>query len=217
MSVQDFLNRNDDPNITTAHPLNIGAAPTHVWIDGVLQVSRDAVPANDDADLLAVPQAPNWDNERSKTIEHEGLPPLTTDTKSGWVVFRNVTGLFINSINGEYQNSLRGQTNGQLCTVVVFKGRIVCADFPERCLPPRKDVATQGIDIIDADGGSIWPAMMSYGSPIGIEEIQGEPSTANGDPFLVNIYATDPPDILESEIPVIRAADALQFQTRNAL
>jgi hypothetical protein len=57
--------------------------------------------------------------------------------------------------------------------------------------------------------------MLRIGSPLGIEEIAGEPSTGDGalyDPFLGDV-----PKIMGDAAGTVRAADTLQFGTRNAL
>jgi hypothetical protein len=57
------------------------------------------------------------------------------------------------------------------------------------------------------------PGLVSFGSPLALEDIQGEPSTHDGnvhDPF-----QNDTPKIIDSS--VIRAADGLQFAARDTL
>lgn len=67
---------------------------------------------------------------------------------------------------------------------------------------------------IDLQGGSISPALVSFGSPLGLQEIMAESSTNDGyvyDPILREV-----PSILGDK-SVIRAADGLQYSTRHAL
>lgn len=57
--------------------------------------------------------------------------------------------------------------------------------------------------------------MLLSGSPLGLEEIQGEPSTGDGAPY--DPFQADVPAVMGDVAGVLRAADALQFGTRNAL
>jgi imidazolonepropionase-like amidohydrolase len=96
--------------------------------------------------------------------------------------------------------------------VVVERGKIICVGPAATCSPTSSFDAQKTIDL---HGGSISPGFMSFGSALGLEEISGEPSTADGpihDAFVANI-----PSILGDSGGVMRAMDALKFQTRNAL
>ena len=56
---------------------------------------------------------------------------------------------------------------------------------------------------------------MSFGSPLGLEDIAAERSTGDGP--IHDAFVTDMPSILGDAGGVVRAIDALKFQTRNAL
>lgn len=58
------------------------------------------------------------------------------------------------------------------------------------------------------------PSLLSYGSPLGLEHIQGERSTKDG--TVLDPLTEDPPEILGRSI-IIRASDGLQFSSRDAL
>jgi len=57
--------------------------------------------------------------------------------------------------------------------------------------------------------------LMSFGSPMGVEEIAAEPSTSDGEAY--NAFITNIPNILDDSGGVLRAMDALMFNTRNAM
>lgn len=70
------------------------------------------------------------------------------------------------------------------------------------------------VDIVDLKGGAIAPGLVSFGSPLGLQEIQGEASTYDGsvyEPLLGNV-----PAIVGGSGVMIRAADGLQFAMRDA-
>ena len=58
------------------------------------------------------------------------------------------------------------------------------------------------------------PALISYGSRLGLNHIDGEPSTNDG--YVYNPLKSNPPDII-GDGSIIKAVDGLQFHTRDAL
>lgn len=201
-----------------SNPLQLGATPVHVWIDGKLQIplpprsDREGPIAGggkEDKKWGRFPSVPDWEKERKQAIEWEGLPPLTTRKQSGNIVFLNVRNVWSGNADGKLQKVHR--SGSDLVDVTVRGGRIVCVSDKIAC----------GTDVLDADeyvdldGGSIVPGMMTFGSPLGLEEIRGEPSTGNGPPF--DAFAERIPAILNDPGALGRAMDALMFGTRNAL
>ncbi|KAH9921901.1 uncharacterized protein B0H18DRAFT_1086033 [Fomitopsis serialis] len=180
-----------------SHPLQLGATPRKVWIDGILQVGTDEDgvvigKGKEGHAFREVPSVPSWDEEREEAVKWEGLPPLDTRKHRGRVVFKNVREVVIRNTEAE------------------GAGKITCAGKDCRPLDGH-DVDA----VLDLYGGSIMPGIMSFGSPLGTEEIAGEPST--GDGALYDPFYGDVPTILGDEGGVVRAADAMQFGTRNAL
>ena len=63
-------------------------------------------------------------------------------------------------------------------------------------------------------GGAISPGLMSFGSPLGLEEIEAESTTSDGviyDPLIKGV-----PDIVGGDTALIRSVDGLSFATRHA-
>ncbi|KAK2466065.1 hypothetical protein APHAL10511_001707 [Amanita phalloides] len=205
-----------------SHPLQLGATPTKVWIDGVLQIpvpSRNG--ENNDVEVgkgkegdewQKVPRVPNWDKEREETIKWEGLPPLKGKSSDN-VVFQNVARVLQRGSGGITERTFPATTDadGQkaLGTVVVQNGQITCI------APNCAKVAGNGGEIVDLRGGVIAPGIMTFGSPLGLEEIESEPTTGDGEPD--DAFKTNIPKILDDVGGVLRAMDALMFGTRNAL
>lgn len=70
-------------------------------------------------------------------------------------------------------------------------------------------------EIVDLEGGSLAPGLTTFGSPLGLVEIQMEKSTNDGvviDPLMGKV-----PSIVGGDEAVIRAVDGLQFEGRNTL
>ncbi|CCM02332.1 uncharacterized protein FIBRA_04424 [Fibroporia radiculosa] len=195
------------------HPLQLGATPRKVWIDGILQVGADQEAivigkGKEDREFQETPRVPNWDKERRNAVKWEGLPPLTPAKENGRVVFHNVGELWVRDDSDELGiREVFNTLDGELVDVVVDGGKISCVG--KHCMG-----GINANSVIDLRGGSISPSLMTFGSPIGIEEIAGEVSTGDGatyDPFKVEV-----PQVLGDPGGLVMAADALQFGTRNA-
>lgn len=206
-----------------SHPLQIGATPVKVWIDGIIQIP---VPpkkgqqgggvtvgkGKEDREWKQVPRVPNWDEEREKAVEWEGLPPLEGQQVADKVVFMNVRDVWTNGQDGSIETLYSSEHQGTSGVVLVESGRITCAGTATTCLPvPHISDHT----LVDLRGGAISPGLMSFGSPLGLQEINGEPSTGDGTYY--NPFLEDTPKILGDVGGVLKAVDALQFGTRNAL
>ncbi|KAF8969443.1 carbohydrate esterase family 9 protein [Flammula alnicola] len=207
-----------------SHPLQLGATPVKVWIDGVLQIP---VPSKTDEEnhvevgkgkdgdqWQQVPDTPNWDKEREKTILWDGLPPLEGKQTENKIVFTNVKEVWKRSGDGgieqafSAQLSLERPNESELGAVVVEKGRITC--IGRNCAHAQEDFIK-----MDLHGGSISPGLMTFGSPLGFEEIASEPSTGDGETY--DAFRSNVPKVLDDVGGVVRAMDALMFGTRNAL
>ena len=70
-------------------------------------------------------------------------------------------------------------------------------------------------EVMDLEGGSLAPGLTTFGSLLGLVEIQMEKSTNDGvvfDPLTGRV-----PSIVGGDEAVIRAVDGLQFDGRNTL
>ncbi|KAF8640067.1 hypothetical protein AX17_001308 [Amanita inopinata Kibby_2008] len=203
------------------HPLQLGATPVRVWIDGVLQIpvpsrtgenNRIEVGRGKDGDeWQRVPDVPNWDKERDEAIKWEGLPPLKGKSAKT-VMFNNVARVWQRGTNGKIVETFSAASDAygqrRLGTVLVENGRVTCV--AQECINVANTEET-----IDLHGGTISPGIMTFGSSLGLEEIEGEASTGDGEPF--DAFKTNIPSILHDVGGVLRAMDALIFGTRNAL
>jgi hypothetical protein len=64
---------------------------------------------------------------------------------------------------------------------------------------------------VDLDGGAISPGLVAYGAPLGLTEIEAEPSTNDGH------APAELPELLGGESAILSASDGLQFGGRDAL
>ncbi|GJE95451.1 carbohydrate esterase family 9 protein [Phanerochaete sordida] len=205
-----FIQKGYDADIVLwdSHPLALGATPQQVWIDGIAQIATPHVHQKPEQ-LQHAPRTPNFDKEAQQTLQYDGLPPLLPEhSDKSVVVFTNVSEVLTKSA---HEISVRFSARPRTGMVVVEAGEIVCAGPEAACGAVKRE----GARFIDLQGGTISPGLLSFGSPLGLQEIQGEASTADGyvlDPLLV-----DSPKIVGGERTVIHAIDGLQFTTRDAL
>ncbi|CAK5268643.1 unnamed protein product [Mycena citricolor] len=193
-----------DVVVWDSHPLALGATPIQVFIDGIPQLENAFVSAKS-AVLQKAPKTPNFDREIAETIKYEGLPPLDPVVQTSQsVLFRNVSSVWTKNGAGEVK-VMAGANN-----VLVERGVIVWSGSDTQ-------VAQENIGaslVVDLEGGSITPALVSAGTTLGLQEISGESSATDG--MVFDALSTKIPTILGDDT-VIRAVDGLQFGTRDAL
>lgn len=175
--------------------------PKQVFIDGIAQLSHPHVAKSKPAHLQKLPVPPNFEEEAKKAVEWEGLPPLhPKQSWKGTVVFTNVR-----TIWGRHGAAQSLAAPG--ATVVVRGGEIVCS---------ADCAAADNVEArVDLAGGALAPALVAYGSPLGLQEIGAEVST--GDGVAPDALRGPVPAILGGDGTLIRAADGLQFGGRDTL
>lgn len=158
------------------------------------------------------PKTPNFDKEADLALQYEGLPPLTSQHATGGsVVFTNVSQVLV---RGAFDVVTSFRSKAATGVVVVKDGELICAGLPGTC---RTLMVQAGARHVDLQGGAVAPALVSFGhdSRLGLEEISGEISTSDG--YVYDALLGDVPSVAGGDNAVIRAADGLQYATRDAL
>ncbi|KAI0374295.1 composite domain of metallo-dependent hydrolase [Pilatotrama ljubarskyi] len=197
-----------------SHPLALGATPVQVWIDGIPQLEAPHVHAKPST-FQMTPKTPDFDEEAKETLKHDGLPPLEPKrSRADVVVFTNVSSVYLRDAQNIRQAYVADTADALSAGVVVAReGEIACiSSMAGECLSSlREDDA----EFINLEGGAISPGLVTVGSPLGLEEITSEVSTIDG--YVLDPLSQDIPEIVGGDGMVIRAADGLQFGTRDAL
>jgi hypothetical protein len=200
--------------IWDSHPLALGATPSQVFIDGIAQLEFPYIITKPE-NFQKSPRVPNFDDEARKAVTFEGLPPLVPKKMplDNTVVFKNVKSIHVVK-KGIVEQMYFARAATEFATVVSHNGSIACYGDENKCMS-SKILGDPNVFIIDLEGGSLSPGLVTYGSPVGLQHIDQEASTNDG-----NVY--DPlrkamPDILGGDSAIIRAADGLQFASRDAL
>ena len=148
-------------------------------------------------------------------MKYDGLPPLgPKKSVAGLVAFVNVGSVYRPSSDADYpevQEHVFTADQGP-GVVIIEQGQVVCSGTEARCLEPG---LLGQAEVIDLRGGSVAPGLTTYGSALGLEEIAAETSTNDG-------YVFDPlservPSLVGQKSAPVRAADGLEFGTRDAL
>ncbi|KAF5358954.1 hypothetical protein D9758_004746 [Tetrapyrgos nigripes] len=222
-----ILNNGSDADVVLwdSHPLRLGATPVRVWIDGIMQLPRPeqgevavrVLNEREGKKWEKAPEQPNYDTERRMAVEYESQPPMTRSRLvRGKMVFLNVGQVWRKGHDGGIEeifplrlgNDHRdNNAEDALATVIVEEGKVTCVGTGDSCSRDRD------LPSINLQGGSISPGLMTYGSLLGIEEIEKESSTQDGS--LYNAFVSDVPAILNDVGGTTRAADALVFGTRH--
>ncbi|PFH51541.1 hypothetical protein AMATHDRAFT_2992 [Amanita thiersii Skay4041] len=197
--------------IWDSHPLALGATPKQVYIDGIKQINN-AHTVKKPAVFQESPRTPNFDKERADALKFDGLPPLEVQqTDEATVMFTNVGSLFVKNGSSISQIFITNADNKDGVSVLAHKGQvIVCSDHGS-CPLNMVSHAKQ----IDLEGGSIAPALITFGSSLGLEHIEAEDSTNDG--TVIDPLNTGVPSIVGGDGAIIRAVDGLQFSSRDAL
>ncbi|KAH9083405.1 carbohydrate esterase family 9 protein [Lactarius deliciosus] len=199
--------------IWDSHPLALGATPTQVYIDGIAQIEFPHVVEKPNS-LQSVPKVPNFDSEAARAVEYEGLPPLLpNESYIGDILFKNVKNLFLPGADGDRIQDAFTTQGIHFGVVIVLNGTVACFGPENSCSLDEFTDSHAPMRIIDLKGGSISPTLVSFGSSLGLSEIQGEISTGDGTVF-------DPlvaPASSAAEQVLVRAVDGLQFAGRDAL
>ena len=199
--------------IWDSHPLALGATPSQVFIDGIPQFESPFVVQKPDI-FQQTPRVPNFDKEAEQAVIYEGLPPLESQKAAlgSFIVFQNVSTVYLPKKGAiERIHLSKGAGSG---TIVTRNGSIICYDAVLGDCVGLLGAQVKPT-VIDLNGGSICPGLVSYGSPLGLESIKSEPSTNDGvvfDPLRQSV-----PGVLGGYTSMIQAADGLQFGSRDAL
>jgi hypothetical protein len=189
----------------------LGATPSQVFIDGVAQLdSPHAVDKPDSFQRL--PKVPKFDREAREAVQYDGLPPLNPKkVSSDVVVFTNVKEVFMRTTD-TVQQVFSARNDSSFGIVIVLNGTVICSGMRDACITSLYDT---NVTFIDLQGGSICPGLVSYGAPLGLQIIDQEPSTNDGNVYDPLIKAV--PKILGGDGAIAHAVDGLHFGSRDAL
>jgi imidazolonepropionase-like amidohydrolase len=159
-------------------PLSVGASPAQVWIDGTAQFEEPVELVKP----IVKPLIETADTDL-------GLPAVDKEEMMD-VVFTGITKVILPDRDDTYA------ANGD-AVLVVRNGSISCVGS---CTDALSSATNSGIKTIHLKKGHIVPPAISFGSTLGIGEIDAEESTLDGD---------------NNDNTISRAIDGLALDTKN--
>ncbi|GBB85030.1 hypothetical protein RclHR1_01160024 [Rhizophagus clarus] len=175
-----------------SHPLDLGATPLEVYIDGIPQFDTPA-------SVLT-----NFTKKKNHSLERNVDKKNTDNTKertASSVIIKNIGKVFVDEDTIiESISSL----NDKNISIVVKDGLVEC--IGTNCTNAIDIITSNSPEVIDLNGGYILPGMIAVGTSLGLVEIDQEAITSDGfSPIII-----DP----NSEDRVIKAIDGLKFDSK---
>jgi hypothetical protein len=172
-----------------------------VYIDGIAQLTAPTTNLKAPSFQVA-PFTPDFSKEAIEAVEYDGLPPIKWRSEPA-VLFTNVARVW-RKHEGRVITAM--SSTKTLGSVLVENGQITCMGIS--CQESSRTAR-----VINLQGGSLGPALVTFGANAGLEEIEAERSTNDGrvlDPLGGKI-----PHILGGPSAVTRAVDGLEFGGRD--
>ncbi|CCC05553.1 unnamed protein product [Sordaria macrospora k-hell] len=164
-----------DVVVWDSDPLEVGATPVQVWIDGTAQY-EDPIELNKPVPKLIFP------DESAATVVEE---PVEMNS----VVFTGITKVLADV-------EVKGGSNDKSYSAVIRNGKVTCIGV---CTDEVRMATTSKVPVIALKDGHFTGSFTALGSQIGLNAIDAEDSTDNGDN--VNVFT--------------RAEDALTLDTKK--
>ncbi|EAA30852.1 hypothetical protein NCU05828 [Neurospora crassa OR74A] len=157
-----------DVVVWDSDPLEVGATPVQVWIDGTAQFEHPVV-LNKTVPKLIISE------ESTSTIVEEPV-----DMNS--VVFTGIT-----NVLGDVEIQ-GGSKDAKSYSAVIRNGKVTCVGV---CAEEVRMASTSKIPVIELKDGHFTSSFTAFGSQIGLNAIDAEDSTDNGDNVNVFTRAED--------------------------
>lgn len=182
-----------DVVVWQSHPLDVGAVPAQVYVDGIPQLD---LPVTKPRLERSAPPAGNFSREIAYDIATNGEPDYSPRS-----FYRDVAFINVSSVIMRRNSQLRYLGKG---TVILNNGVITCVGVCQ---------ISNNLTSIDLHGGTITPGLVSSGSKLGLfgpSDVDLDPES--GSPMSTDPISFEPPSLLDHQL--IKAADGLTFNTK---
>lgn len=186
-----------------SHPLQLGATPLQVFIDGIPQLDNPSSAKKLSINPLppsvaSIPTSKNLTDLVARGGNDYGDDGIYAERR---VIVEEVKFINVKKVwlaGGDGLRSAAESAGEELYEVLMRDGEMVCV---EQSCPTT---LTDKIQIIDLKGGSLTPPLTTYGTLVGLLDIIAEPSTTDG-------TIAEEPFNFESgkDVKLIRAVDGL--------
>ncbi|RIA84710.1 hypothetical protein C1645_783560 [Glomus cerebriforme] len=182
-----------------SHPLELGATPLEVYIDGIPQFNTSASVLTN----FTKKSTKKNDDSFEKNINKENTDNTNNikERTASSVIIKNIGKVFIDEDTIIESVSSNSSLNDKNISIIVKDGLVEC--IGTNCTNAIDTITNNSPEIIDLNGGYILPGMIAVGTSLGLVEIDAEVITSDGiAPIIV-----DP----NSEDRVIKAIDGLKL------
>ncbi|GAA5986559.1 hypothetical protein JCM5350_001371 [Sporobolomyces pararoseus] len=204
------LKKDADIVLWSSHPLSLGATPSQVIIDGILQLDKPQaleLPTEKEIERRNGPQIASVPKAKENPLEEQD-DGFDFENKSQrgkeWVEtvkFVGVKEVFVKQ--GTEIVDLANNYDDSLLEVVVSGNKIECV--AQTC----SDFTTRTLKVVDLQGGSLLPSFYAYGPALGLSDITSEKSTSDAKVFDSLTHG----ELSRSQrsLGAVRAIDGLSF------
>jgi imidazolonepropionase-like amidohydrolase len=182
-----------DVVVWDSHPLDLGASPLEVYIDGIPQFDTPV------SVLTNSTKNKNYSSKK-KNVNKENTNNTRERTASS-VIIKNIGKVFVDEDTIIESNS---SLNDKNISIIVKDGFVEC--IGTNCTNTIDIITNNSPEVIDLNGGYILPGMIAVGTKLGLVEIGQEAITSDGFAPII----TDP----NSEDKVIKAIDGLKLDSK---
>lgn len=144
-------------------PLALGATPKQTYIDGIPQISHPHFTVKP-AEAQNITTAGHYEEEIAEALATRGDPDLRPKKQASSVIFNGISSIYLPA----------------RATAMSDGDRLVIRDGEIACIGACETASDSDFEMIDLKGGSVTPGLITVGAPLGLNEIDQEPSTSDG-------------------------------------
>ncbi|CAG8452698.1 10938_t:CDS:2, partial [Cetraspora pellucida] len=182
----DKVHQRCPQKVWDSHPLELGATPLEVYIDGIPQFNTTVFVLGND---VSKPIPSNNINASTPIMRKPVKPRLASS-----IVLKNVGKIYV---DGNQIIDTTSSTQGDI-GIIVKDGIVECIGI--NCTQPDH---ISSYEVIDLNGGYVLPGFTAVAPSLGLSELRREPSTTDG-----IVTAVSDPDNAEG---IIYAIDGLKL------
>ncbi|RAH69774.1 amidohydrolase [Aspergillus aculeatinus CBS 121060] len=152
------------------HPLQVGATPVEVFIDGRAVLESPALLSIQD-NKVAAQAAPAVRSSVATAERDRVCAPVRDQASHANILFTGIQHVLLNSTTNPHTEAAHDRV------LLLTNGQIACLDTKSTCLA---QTTSESLTQIDLQNGYITPGLVAFGNKLGIEDIASEPSTGAG-------------------------------------
>ncbi|KAF4626832.1 hypothetical protein G7Y89_g11326 [Cudoniella acicularis] len=158
-----------------SHPLSIGATALQVYIDGRATLDEKTV---EESGVLSKAQSED-NTPKLRPLVAADVKEETcnaAEQADSRIVINGIKTSFLSSLSPSLTTD---NTDQEELTMVLSSGKIICFSTPSECLT-HTSTSNPNSTTITLTNGHVLPGLTAVSRTLGLQEIEGEPSTSDG-------------------------------------